>query len=172
MWCHLSLVSPHEAMGNREIWKGKFGIQRPSRSVCGGCFIWFFPIMPGYSTLWYLLYVFANPKLSLKTVWKFAMKQYYRHGSLSFNGCIYFFFIIFKIILMWPFLESFIGFITISLLFYVLVFWWEAWDLSFTIRGRTHPLALEGEILTTGPTGTSPMVTFKISIDIWFIYLF
>lgn len=113
-------VSSHEAMGNKRFLKGKSGIQRPSRSFHGGSFIWSLPIMPGYSTVWYLFHVFANPKLSLKAVWKFAMKQYYRYGSLSFNGCIYFFFIIFKIIFMWPFLESLIGFITISLLFYVL----------------------------------------------------
>ena len=58
--------------------------------------------------------------------------------------------------LMWTiFWKVCIEFVTILLLFYVLVYWPQGmWDLSSSTRDRTLP-ALEGEVLTTGPPGKS-----------------
>ena len=50
---------------------------------------------------------------------------------------------------MWTIFKVFIEFVTILLLFYVLVFWpWGMWD-------QTPPPALEGEVLTIGQPGKS-----------------
>ena len=58
---------------------------------------------------------------------------------------------------MWTILKIFIEFVTILLLFYVLVFWPRGmWDLPSPTRGRTAPHALEGEVLTPGLPGKSP----------------
>ena len=63
--------------------------------------------------------------------------------------CFFFF-------LMWTIFKVFIEFVTILLLFCVLVFWLGGmWDLSSPTRDQTIPPALEGEILTTGPPGKS-----------------
>ena len=57
---------------------------------------------------------------------------------------------------MWTSFKDFIEFVTVLLLFYVLVFWPQGtWDLSSTTKiiiQSAHP-ALEGEVLTTGPPG-------------------
>ena len=56
------------------------------------------------------------------------------------NKCLYFvnlFF--FKIFLMWTIFKVFIEFVTILLLFHVLVFWpWGIWDLSSPTWDQTH----------------------------------
>jgi len=40
----------------------------------------------------------------------------------------------------------------------VLVFWpWSMWDLNYQTKDQTRHPALEGEILTTGPPGKSPI---------------
>ena len=45
------------------------------------------------------------------------------------------------------FLKAFIEFVTILLLFYVLVFWPQGtWDLHFPTRDGSHASALEGEV--------------------------
>ena len=57
---------------------------------------------------------------------------------------------------MWTIFKDFIEFITILLLFYLLVFWWrDMWDLISPTRNQTTSLALEGKFLTTGPPGKS-----------------
>ena len=49
---------------------------------------------------------------------------------------------------MWAILKVFTEFVTILLLFYVLVFWpGGMWDLSFLTRDQTHIPVLEGEDL-------------------------
>ena len=58
--------------------------------------------------------------------------------------------------LMWTILKFFIEFVTILLLLYVLGFWpWGIWGLTSPTRDQTCILALEGEVLTTGPPGKS-----------------
>ena len=63
-----------------------------------------------------------------------------------------------KIFLMWASLsEVFIEFVTILLLFYVLFFWPRGiWILAHRPGIELTPPALEGEVLTTGPSGKSP----------------
>ena len=52
---------------------------------------------------------------------------------------------------MWTIFKVFIESATVLRLSYGLVFWPQGmWDLSFLIRDRTHPPALEGELLTVG----------------------
>ena len=59
------------------------------------------------------------------------------------------FFFFFKISL-----KVFIEFVTIFILFYVLDFWGQGrWDLSSQPGIEPATLALEGEVLTTGPAG-------------------
>ena len=59
---------------------------------------------------------------------------------------------------MWTIFKVFIEFVTILLLFYVLVFWPQGmWDLPGPGIEPTPP-ALEGEVLTTGPPGKSPKI--------------
>ena len=65
---------------------------------------------------------------------------------------------------MWTTLKIFIEFVTASFLFYVWVFWLRGmWGLGSPTRDRTCPppplLALEGEVLTTGPPEKSHGVT-------------
>ena len=56
---------------------------------------------------------------------------------------------------MWTVFKVFIEFVTVLLLFYVLVFWLRGmWDLSSRTRYRTLTPALEGEVLTTGLQGS------------------
>ena len=58
--------------------------------------------------------------------------------------------------LMWTIFKVFIEFVTILLLFYVLVFWPRGmWDLSSPPGIEPTPSALEGEVLATGPQGKS-----------------
>ena len=58
---------------------------------------------------------------------------------------------------MWITLKVFSEFVTILLLFYVLVFWLRGmWDLNSGPRIKPTLTALEGEVLATGPTGKSP----------------
>ena len=60
--------------------------------------------------------------------------------------------------------EQQIGFVTILLLFYVLVFWPEGiWDLSFLTRIKPSSPALEGEVLTTGWPGKAWSICFCCS---------
>ena len=60
---------------------------------------------------------------------------------------------------MWTIFEVSIEFVTVSLVFYVLVFWTQGMqDLGSPTGDLTVPSALEGEILTTGPPG-SPLIT-------------
>ena len=59
------------------------------------------------------------------------------------------------------FFEIFIEFITILLLFYVLVFWLQGlWDLNFPTRDRSCTPALEGDVLTTGPAPPGEVPNF------------
>ena len=62
--------------------------------------------------------------------------------------------------------KIFIEFITMLLLFYVLVFWPRGmWDLSSVTRDGTHTNALEGKVLTTRPPGKSCLLA--PCFDIW-----
>ena len=63
---------------------------------------------------------------------------------------------------MWTiFFKVFIEFVTILLLFYVLVFWPRGiWDLSSRPGIEPTPPALEGEVLTTGLPGKSLSLQF------------
>ena len=55
------------------------------------------------------------------------------------NFQVFFFFKLFFFFLMWTIFKVFIEFVTILLLFYVLVFWPRGmWDLSSPTRDRTH----------------------------------
>ena len=59
---------------------------------------------------------------------------------------------------MWTIFKLFIEFVTILLLFHVLVFWPQGmWDSQLLDQGSNlDPTpALEGEVLTTGPPGKS-----------------
>ena len=57
--------------------------------------------------------------------------------------------------------KVFIEFVTILLLFYVLVFWPQGmWNLSSPPGIKPAPPALEGEVLTTGPPGKSLTAPF------------
>ena len=70
---------------------------------------------------------------------------------------------------MWTTFNVFIEFVTILLLFYVLVFWPRGMrDLSSPTRVKTRTPALEGEVLTTGRPGKS----LKLFLFFKFIYLF
>ena len=63
---------------------------------------------------------------------------------------------------MWTAFKVFIEFVTILLLFYILLFWpWGTWDLSSLTRDQTRTSSLEGEVLTTGPPGRSPKRSFN-----------
>ena len=68
---------------------------------------------------------------------------------------------------MWTIFKVFIEFVTILLLFYVLVFWPQGmWDLSSRPGIEPASPALEGEVLTTGPPGESPFLPFLFNI-VW-----
>ena len=55
-----------------------------------------------------------------------------------------------------PLFKVFIEFVTILLLFHVLVFWPQStWDLPFPTRFEPTVLALEGRVFTTGLPGKS-----------------
>ena len=57
---------------------------------------------------------------------------------------------------MWAIFPVFTEFVTVLLLFYVLVFWpWGIWDHS-SPGIELAPFALEGEVLTPGLPGKSP----------------
>ena len=57
--------------------------------------------------------------------------------------------------------KVFIEFVIILFLFYVLVFWLRGmWILATQLGIESAPLALEGELLTTGPPGKSPYEGF------------
>ena len=67
----------------------------------------------------------------------------------------------FKDFLTWTILKVFIEFVTMLLLFYVLVFWRQACGILAPQPGiKPAPPALEGEVLTTGPPGKSPIPVF------------
>ena len=57
---------------------------------------------------------------------------------------------------MWLICKVLIEFVTISLLFYVFVFWLQGmWDLNSLTRDQPRTSALKGKVLTTGPPGKS-----------------
>ena len=73
----------------------------------------------------------------------------YRFSHLLFFKVFFFFF-------MWTIFKSWIEFVTILLLFYVLVFWlWVMWDISLQSGIKPTALAFEGQVLTTGSPGKS-----------------
>ena len=60
----------------------------------------------------------------------------------------------------WSLLKVFIEFVTVLLLFYVLVFWLRGmWDLSSLTRDWAAPSTLEGQVLAPGPPG-KPLAEF------------
>ena len=62
---------------------------------------------------------------------------------------------------MWTSFKDFIEFVTVLLLFYVLVFWPQAHEILVPQPGiQSAPPALEGEVLTTGPPGKFQAITF------------
>ena len=61
-----------------------------------------------------------------------------------------------KIFLLWAIFKVFIEFITILLLFYVLIFWPQACGILAPQPGiKPSSPALEGKVITTGPPGKS-----------------
>ena len=55
---------------------------------------------------------------------------------------------------MWNFFKVFIEFVAVLLLLYVLVFWpGDMWDLSSLPRDQTHTPTLEGQVPSTGLLG-------------------
>ena len=88
----------------------------------------------------------------------------YGPASHVFLNCFFkiFFF------LMWTIFKVFVEFITILLLFHVLVLWlWGMWDLSSSAREGTHTPCTENEGLTTGALGSpkSCLLEFKVDLD-------
>ena len=79
------------------------------------------------------------------------------------NSVLRFFFI-------WTIFKVFIAFVTIFLLFYVLVFFFFSLTACGTFApdqgSNPHPLHLEGEILTTGPSGKSPSLLKSGNISV------
>ena len=64
---------------------------------------------------------------------------------------------------MWTTFKVFIEFVTTLLLFYILLFWpWGTWDLNSLTRDQTRTSSPEGEVLTTGPPGKSPKLSFNV----------
>ena len=80
----------------------------------------------------------------------------------AFWFCFYFN-IFFCLFLMWTIFKVFIEFVTILLLFHVLVFWPQSiWNFSTQPGIKPAPPALEGELLTTGLPGK-----FQTRVLIW-----
>ena len=62
---------------------------------------------------------------------------------------------------MWLICKVLIEFVTISLLFYVFVFWLQVmWYLNSLTRDQPCTSALKGKVLTTGPPGKSLDIFF------------
>ena len=75
---------------------------------------------------------------------------------LFYGGILNFFKVLFFLI--WTILKIFFEFVTVFLLFYVLVFWLGGtWGLSSPARDRTCTPALEGGVPTPGP-GEAPQI--------------
>ena len=84
-------------------------------------------------------------KITCLTAFKISLLEFF-----SFGFC-----------LIWTVLKIFFEFITILLLFYVLIFGHEACGILALQQGIEYaPPALEGEVLTTGPSGKSIVVEF------------
>ena len=68
---------------------------------------------------------------------------------------------------MWTVFKVFIEFVTTLLLFYVLVFGLKACGILAPYPGiEPAPPALEGEVLTTGPSGESQSFNFLLLLKI------
>ena len=122
--------------------------------------------------------------LSLSTYLPFALEMVMQHNIYWVHfSAIHWFLLWFRIyfliyiycflkdfFLMWTIFKVFIEFVTILLLFYVLVFWpWGMWDLSSPIE----PAALElwGRFVTTGSPGKSLHMLFCcIVLWVWHIH--
>ena len=94
--------------------------------------------------------------------WSCSQSTLCRNKKASVNttglttGAPWVLFCFFKIFFMWTIFKVFIEFVTILLLFHVLVFWpLGMWALSSPNRDGTSPPALGGKVLTTGPPGKS-----------------
>ena len=73
--------------------------------------------------------------------------------------CLFFFFP--RFFFMWTIFKFFIEFVTILLLFYILVFWPPGmWDLSFTTGSRTSIPCIGRQTLNTGLPGKSVLCVF------------
>ena len=99
---------------------------------------------------------------ALTMVGIFSLIYYFMYLSFKIHtkSMYYLNFILFpflKILLVWTIFKVFIEFVTILLLFYVLfLFGHEAWGILAPPPGiEPIPLALEGEVLTTGPSRKS-----------------
>ena len=73
------------------------------------------------------------------------------------------------VFLMWLICKVLIEFVTISLLFYVFVFWLQGmWDLNSLTRDQPRTSALKGKVLTTGPPGKSlDIFSFFFFFKMW-----
>ena len=104
---------------------------------------------------------------SLYHVLCLSLNHFAAHVSMSILQYPFFFFFckfFKKIFLVWTIFKVFIEFVTILLLFYVLVFIFgpEAWGFLVHLPGiKPTPPALEGEVLTTGPSGKSLFASLK-----------
>ena len=68
------------------------------------------------------------------------------------------------------FLRVFTEFVTMLLLFHVLVLWPQGmWDLSFPTGVKPTPPALEGKIFTNGPPGTLPRLIHPITGSLYLL---
>ena len=80
-------------------------------------------------------------------------------NSLPASSLSFFFFP--RFFFMWTIFKFFIEFVTILLLFYILVFWPPGmWDLSFTTRSRTSIPCIGRQTLNTGLPGKSVLCVF------------
>ena len=86
---------------------------------------------------------------------------------LTVLQCCFFFQGFFFFFSCWPYFKVFIEFVTILLLFSVLVFWpWGRWNLSSPTKDRIFTLALESEVLTTELPGKVPACLCFVTLNL------
>ena len=90
---------------------------------------------------------------------------HYEH--IARRMCFFWFLLIYIFFLMWTIFKVFVEFVTILLLFYLLVFGpGITWDLSFPTRNQTcTPAQEEAGVLTAGPPGKSLLCFYTVTVS-------
>ena len=97
-----------------------------------------------------------------------GVRCYLTMGFVWFCFCLF----VFKIFLMWTIFKVFIEFVTILLLFYVLVFWSQGmWDLSSPTRDRTHTPCIGRQSLNHWTAREVPSLWFWFVFPWWLVML-